>query len=99
MRYHVSNIKQFEFDPTKVNPTDIARRDYLQFFIEDILAIEGNIRVVGTLKFHVKWLNYPHDRNTWEPWKNMRDAEKVHEFLIAKNLKHLIPSKFAENYR
>ena len=37
-------------------------------------------------------LNYPHDRNTWEPWKNMRDAEKVHEFLIAKNLKHLIPS-------
>lgn len=98
-RYHVSNIKQFEFDPTKVNPTDIARRDYLEFFIEDILAMEGNIRVVGTLKFHVKWLNYPHDRNTWEPWKNMRDAEKVHEFLIAKNLKHLIPSKFAANYR
>ena len=28
-RYHVSNIKQFEFDPAKVNPTDIARRDYL----------------------------------------------------------------------
>ena len=46
-RYHVSNIKQFEFDPAKVNPTDIARRDYLEFFIEDILAMEGNIRVVG----------------------------------------------------
>ena len=53
--------------------------------------MEGNIRVVGTLKFHVKWLNYPHDRNTWEPLKNLRDAEKVHEFIIAKNLKHLIP--------
>ena len=42
--------------------------------------MEGNIRVVGTLKFHIKWLNYSHDSNTWEPWKGMRDAEKVHEF-------------------
>ena len=32
-KYHVSNIKQFEFDPKKVNPTDITCRDYLEFFI------------------------------------------------------------------
>ena len=61
--------------------------------------MKKNIRLVGTLKFHVKWLNYPHDSNTWEPWKNMRDAGKIQEFLIAKNLKHLIPSKFAADYR
>ena len=30
-RYHVSNIKQFEFDPTKVNPTDIARVIYRRY--------------------------------------------------------------------
>ena len=30
-RYRVLNIKQFEFDPTKVNPTDIARVIYRRY--------------------------------------------------------------------
>lgn len=98
-KYHLSQMKPFEFDPTKVDPTDIARRDYLEFFVEEILDMEGNIRTLSTLKFHVKWLNYPHDSNTWEPWKHLRKAEKLHEFLIQKNLKHLIPKEFIANYR
>jgi hypothetical protein len=97
--YHVTQMKPFQFDPTRVDPTDIARRDYLEFFIEDILNMEGNIHKLSTLSFHVKWLNYPHENNTWEPWKHMRKAEKVHEFLIQKNLKHLIPKEFIANYR
>jgi transposase InsO family protein len=98
-RYHLSQMKEFIFDPKRVNPTDIARRDYLEFFIEDILAMSGNTRAIGSLKFHVKWLNYPQESNTWEPWKHMRKAEKVHEFLIQKGLRKLIPSEFQANYR
>lgn len=98
-KYHLSQIKPFNFDPAKVDPTDIARRDYLEFFIEDILDMTGNIRTLSTLKFKVKWLNYPQANNSWEPWRNVRKAQKVHEFLIQKNLKNLIPREFIANYR
>ena len=64
----MTQIKPFHFDPMKTNPTDIARRDYLEFFIEEILDMEGNISQYGTLRFKVKWLNYPQENNTWELW-------------------------------
>ena len=41
-------MKPLVFDPMKTDPTDIARRDYLEFFIEDILDMKGDILVVGT---------------------------------------------------
>ena len=47
--YHTTQQKPFQFDPTHVDPTDIARRDYLEFFIEDILEMKGNIRAYKTL--------------------------------------------------
>jgi hypothetical protein len=97
-KYHLKNIKPFYFDPSRVDPTEIARRDYLEFFIEEILDMDGNIKSLNSLTFYVKWLNYPQDSNTWEPWKHVRKAEKLHLFLIQKNLKHLIPREFIANY-
>jgi hypothetical protein len=70
--YHMTQLKPFRFDPTHVDPTDIARRDYLEFLIEDILDMKGNIRAYKSLTFHVKWLNYTYEHNTWEPWTHMR---------------------------
>ena len=95
----MTQLKPFHFDPTHVDPTNIARRDYQEFFIVDILDMRGNIRGYKSLTFHVKWLNYTHEYNTWEPWTHMRKVQKVHEFLIKKNLKHLIPREFIANYR
>jgi hypothetical protein len=39
--YHVTNIKPFHFDPLKTNPVHVARKDYLEFFIEAILKHTG----------------------------------------------------------
>ena len=40
--YHVSDMKTFRFDPLTTNPVDIARRDYLEFFVEKILEMKGD---------------------------------------------------------
>ena len=32
--YHVSDMKPFVFDSAIVDPVDVARRDYIEFFIE-----------------------------------------------------------------
>ena len=98
LKYHLTQIKPFHFDPILIDPTEIARRDYLEFFIEEILDMHGDIKLLRSLTFHVKWLNYPHESNTWEPWVNIRKAEKLHKFLILKNLRHLIPREFKANY-
>jgi hypothetical protein len=90
-------MKTFRFDPLKTNPVDIARRDYLEFFVEKILEMKGDHRRVNNLSFLVKWLGFDDTYNTWEPWKNVRDTDKVHDYLRANNMEKLIPKKFRTN--
>ena len=88
-------MKQFQYDPTNTDPADIARRDDQEHYVEKIISFEGDTRKVTSLTFLVKWLGYddPND-NTYEPWSGMKDNAKLHEFLISKNLRNLIPRKY-----
>jgi hypothetical protein len=72
--YHVTDMKPFIFDPLNENPTDIARREYLEYFIEKILKMAGDVKKVSTLDFKVKWLEYDNTYNLWLPWKDLREA-------------------------
>ena len=56
--------------------------------------MEGDPERVTTMKFLVKWLGYDDTYNSWEPWKNVRDVEKLHQYLRENNLSKLIPKKF-----
>ena len=93
-RYHASDMKPFVFDPLIVDPHDVARRDYLEFFVEEILAHRGDLRVRSRLEFQIKWLGYDHNSNTWEPYSNLTKLKPLHEYLLSKNLKSLIPAQF-----
>jgi hypothetical protein len=53
-RYHMSQLKHFHFDPLRTDPLDVARRDYLEFFIEEIIDIRGQTSNYGSLEFEVK---------------------------------------------
>ena len=55
---HISQLKIFHFDPTKLSPTDTARRDYMEFFIEEIISHRGEKKTPSKMSFLVKWLNY-----------------------------------------
>jgi hypothetical protein len=92
--YHASDMKPFIFDPLVVNPIDIARRDYLEFFVEKILGMTGDVKRVTTLEFHIKWVGYDDTHNSYEPWKNLRDLAVLHVYLTDNNLSRLIPKKF-----
>ena len=93
-RFHSSKMKPFLFDPLVVNPHDVARHDYLAFFVEKILGHRGDLRVRSSISFHVKWLGYTHDHNTWEPYANLRDVKQLHEYLASHKMQSLIPPKF-----
>jgi hypothetical protein len=89
---HVKNMRIFRFDPLSVNPLDIARRDYSEFFIEKIIAHEGDFRKVSTLTFKVRWLHYSTEYDSWEPWKNLRNSTQLHEYLRSIGRVKLIPT-------
>ena len=90
---HVSNLKEFKFDPTYTDPADIARRDYMEFFIESIVTHKGNSRRKKDFKFLVKWLNFDESHNTWEPWESLRLTDALHDYLRLHNMEKIIPKE------
>ena len=92
--YHVTDLKPFIFDPLKTDPLDIARRDYLEFFIEKIIAMSGDVKRPSTLDFYVKWLGYDDTYNLWLPWKDLRTTEILHSYLRNHKLAYLVPKQF-----
>jgi Chromo (CHRromatin Organisation MOdifier) domain len=76
-KYHVSQLKQFVFNAINSDPTDIARRDHFEFFVEKILEFNGDCSKVSSLQFKVKWLGYDETYNSWEPRSALRDTEQL----------------------
>jgi hypothetical protein len=89
--FHVKNLRIFKFNPQKVNPLDVARHDYDEFFVEKVLAHEGDFQKVSTLYFQVRWRAYSPEYDSWEPWKNLRNSEQLHEYLRSIGKAKLIP--------
>jgi hypothetical protein len=89
--FHVKNLRIFKFNPQKVNPLDVARHDYDEFFVEKVLAHEGDFRKVSTLLFQVRWQSYSPEFDSWEPWKNLRNSEQLHEYLHSIGKSKFIP--------
>ena len=46
---HASNLKQLIFDPSRISAPDIARRDYMEFFVESIVEHRGDTKRLNSL--------------------------------------------------
>ena len=82
-------MKPFLYDPAIRNPLAVARRDHMEYFIDDILSNRGPHQR-SKIQVLVKWLNYPVDKNNWEPYSKFRDVDKLHDYLRQNNLTKLI---------
>ena len=66
----------------------------MEFFIENVISYQGNLKRKTELEFHVEWLGYDEIDNSWEPYANLRDSDQLQVFLRQNNLPRLIPKKF-----
>jgi hypothetical protein len=87
--YHVSTMKPFLYDPAITNPLDVARRDHMEYFLEEVLSHRG-LHQRFKIEFLVKWLNYPECEKSWEPYAILRDVDKLHVYLCQNNLQKFI---------
>ena len=92
--YHAKHLRQFKFNPSTTDPTDVARRDYVEFFIEKILNHKGTPSRNSSMEYLVKWTGYADSYNSWEPHANLRKSELLHDYLRSKKLLKLIPKEF-----
>ena len=82
-------MKEFLYDPSVVDPLDVARRDHMEYFVESILD-RRHIQSRTSAEFLVKWLNYPDSEATWEPYGGLRDVVVLHDYLKRKKFTHLL---------
>ena len=87
---HISNLKQKVFNPKNTDPADVARRDYMEFFIEFIIQHQGNSRRKTQMRFLVKWTDFDNSHNTWESWKNLRLTHALHTYLRLNGMSKII---------
>jgi hypothetical protein len=90
---HVSRLSPFRYDQNRTIPTNIANRDYQLFNVANILHHQGDTKRKSTLTFLVHWEGYSHNEDSWEPWAELRNNPKLHDYLRTKNLHMLIPKE------
>ena len=84
-------MKIFNYDPEVDVPADTARRDYMEFVVEKVLKHSCDTKKPTAMSFYVKLLNYDDTHNSWEPWKNLRLCEALHDYLWDNEMKHFLP--------
>ena len=96
---HVSRLKPFRYDATRVDPKDIAAKDINEFYVEAVLdhAPKGQKRPLrGSLRFKVKWAGYDESHDSWEPWALMRDNSIVHAYCRVHGMAGIISKAYED---
>jgi len=93
---HISLLKAFEYDPTVINPYEIALQDDGDKLIEIVLQHRGNSRRVHTLEFLVRYYSDNPDNiiEKWERYHDIVNNVVLHQYLRQNKMKTLIPKNF-----
>ena len=91
--YHISALKPFRYDPARIDPKDVARRDDQETMVERVIYHEGDINQKNSMYFKVKFENIPlSDRDDdLIPWKELRNNPKLHEYLTERGMGKHVP--------
>ena len=69
IKTHVHNLRAFIFNPTQVNPLEVAQQNEQEFLVDEIIAHRGDHHRRYTMEFLVRWTGYEESSNSWEPYK------------------------------
>ena len=91
---HIAKLHPFIYDSRFVDPVDVARRDVLtSMLVTAVIAHSGNKARRSTLDFSVQFQGLDGTQVYWLPYSEMRDNPLCHAYLLAHNMKTLIPKE------
>jgi hypothetical protein len=93
---NIKRLSPFYFDENRVDPQEVAAHDNEEFIIDSIIGHEGSFTKKKSLKFHVRWVGYAPEYDTMEPWSNVRNVDKLHEYLRSIGQSQHIPKNISD---
>jgi transposase InsO family protein len=90
---HISNIRPFNYDASRTDPKEVAMHDQQEFVLSEVLAHRGDKTRRSSMEFLVRWEGFGPEFDSWEPYANLRDTEKLLIYLSANRLRTLIAQK------
>jgi hypothetical protein len=89
---HVARLHPFIYDPTMVDPENVAIRDQGEFVVQEIVdaLIDQNLPKTEW-SFKVRWSGYDESFDEWLDWNEIKNVDKLHEYLRSQNLGRHIP--------
>ena len=96
--FHVTNLRVFRYDPSRVDPREVANADQQATDVEMVLAHKGSIKSKKSLKFKVRWAGEGPQGDTWEPWATLRTNKFLFEYLVRRNLHSWIPVQYRSQF-
>ena len=96
-KYHLKNLRVFNFDPNTQDPLKYAiKDDGTMYQVDYISKHKGDPKKSKSqLWFLVHWVGY--DDPTWEPWTHVRRTAQLHNYLRnhpKKPMRDLLPPNF-----
>ena len=95
-KYHVKQLRQFNYEPQHTDPFNIAIKDQQEHVIEAILNHSGDKQNKTEMEFLVRWKGESDENNLWMPWKEVRRNPILHKYLQDNKMKSIIPIEFRE---
>lgn len=90
---HVTTLKPFNYDPTRVDPKQVVMQEKGEFLIDRIIDHRGDRYRQSTMEFLVRWSGYGTEGDSWEPYKSLRNTDQLIEYLAANKMRSLIPKE------
>ena len=92
---HIKFLRPYMEDGI-TDPRLVANADYQMFDVEKVISHTGKTK--SEMNFMVKWVGYADSYNSEVPWSQLRTNVKLHQYLISKNMKKMIPRSFIHLY-
>ena len=77
-----------------MDPVEVAGAEKQLWSVKRILGHKGSPKSKKTLSVLVKWKELPDERNTWEPWAQLRSNWLLHDYLREHGMAKLIPKTY-----
>jgi transposase InsO family protein len=95
---HITQLRPFTYDETRVDPTNIANHDQFVTPVESIVThspIKNSYRGVkcSELFFTVRWKDLPPENDRILPYKELRNNPALHKYLAEHKMKSYIPAE------
>jgi hypothetical protein len=93
---HVTQLRQFHYDEENTNPIDVANRDSFVTVVDQIVDHAPRLQSYkntkrSELQFQVRWKGLSEDFDRILPYKELRNNPRLHEYLIANNMRSFVP--------